>query len=69
MRFRFPMSFRINGALLVAATIFCVFAAGGLSAVPRADTDKFDWHLPKGFPEPLVPADNPMTAAKVELGR
>ena len=29
----------------------------------------FDWNLPKGFPRPTVPADNPMTAAKVELGR
>lgn len=29
----------------------------------------FDWHLPKGFPTPRVPTDNPMTAAKVELGR
>src|SRR5580704_14074992 len=27
------------------------------------------WNLPKGFPRPRVPADNPMTAAKVELGR
>lgn len=29
----------------------------------------FDWHLPKGFPTPRVPADNPMTSVKVELGR
>ena len=29
----------------------------------------FDWNLPKGFPRPSVPADNPMSAAKVELGR
>lgn len=29
----------------------------------------YEWSLPKGFPKPLVPADNPMTAAKVELGR
>jgi cytochrome c peroxidase len=29
----------------------------------------FDWNLPKGFPAPAVPADNPMSAAKVELGR
>ncbi len=29
----------------------------------------FDWHLPKGFPRPAVPAGNPMSAAKVELGR
>ncbi len=29
----------------------------------------YDWDLPAGFPEPSVPADNPMTTAKVELGR
>lgn len=29
----------------------------------------FDWNLPKGFPRPAVPVDNPMSAAKVELGR
>jgi cytochrome c peroxidase len=27
------------------------------------------WHLPAGFPTPKVPADNPMTEAKVALGR
>jgi len=30
---------------------------------------EFTWHLPAGFPRPQVPADNPMTEAKVELGR
>lgn len=29
----------------------------------------FDWQLPAGFPYPNVPADNPVTAAKVNLGR
>jgi cytochrome c peroxidase len=29
----------------------------------------YEWHLPPGFPRPVVPADNPMSAAKVELGR
>jgi cytochrome c peroxidase len=29
----------------------------------------FNWNLPPGFPRPAVPADNLMTAAKVELGR
>jgi cytochrome c peroxidase len=29
----------------------------------------FEWNIPKGFPRPAVPPDNPMTAAKVELGR
>jgi cytochrome c peroxidase len=28
----------------------------------------FDWQLPRGFPEPAVPADNRMSAAKVALG-
>jgi cytochrome c peroxidase len=29
----------------------------------------YQWHLPRGFPVPAVPADNPMSAAKVDLGR
>jgi cytochrome c peroxidase len=29
----------------------------------------FNWNLPHGFPRPAVPPDNPMSAAKVELGR
>jgi cytochrome c peroxidase len=29
----------------------------------------YEWRLPPGFPEPAVPADNPMTEAKVLLGR
>ena len=29
----------------------------------------FDWQLPDGVPPPVVPADNPMSAVKVELGR
>lgn len=29
----------------------------------------YAWQLPAGFPEPEVPEDNPMSAAKVELGR
>ncbi|MBX3015079.1 MAG: di-heme enzyme [Caldilineaceae bacterium] len=39
---------------------------------PPASTDDetvYRWELPPGFPLPRVPADNPMTAAKVELGR
>jgi len=29
---------------------------------------KYRWQLPPGFPPPLVPADNPMSDAKVALG-
>src|SRR5579885_956057 len=37
--------------------------------VAAADAPGYAWDLPKGFPKPYVPADNPMTADKVELGR
>jgi cytochrome c peroxidase len=29
----------------------------------------YDWKLPKGFPHPIVPLDNPMSDAKVVLGK
>lgn len=35
----------------------------------RVPAGTFRWQLPAGFPEPRVPADNPMSLAKVELGR
>lgn len=38
-----------------------------LAAAPAAKP--FTWTLPLGFPEPAVPEDNPMSAAKVALGR
>src|SRR5215468_10776257 len=34
-----------------------------------AQSGNFDWHIPKPFPRPVVPADNPMNPVKVELGR
>ncbi|BDC48981.1 hypothetical protein F183_A12970 [Bryobacterales bacterium F-183] len=37
--------------------------------VEKAQLGPYDWKLPPGFPFPNVPADNPMTAEKVELGR
>ena len=48
-----------------------VLAMLGRNAVP-AETyagQAYSWNLSKGFPKPHVPADNPMTAAKIELGR
>jgi len=50
-----------SAALIVATLSITAFAA-------QPDSD-WSWNLPKGFPIPPVPADNPMTAAKVELGR
>ena len=33
------------------------------------DAATYVWNLPPGFPVPVVPADNPMSAPKVNLGR
>lgn len=41
------------------AAFACARAAGG---------EEYRWNLPRGFPQPVVPADNPMNAAKVALG-
>jgi cytochrome c peroxidase len=31
--------------------------------------EEYKWNLPQGIPEPVVPVENPMTYAKIELGR
>lgn len=43
--------------------------AGAGAGAGGSVTEAYDFHLPKGFPKPKVPADNPMSAEKVELGR
>jgi cytochrome c peroxidase len=53
----------ISALFLVALTGHWTFAAEPDKA------DDYQWNLPRGFPKPWVPADNPMSAAKVELGR
>lgn len=65
-----------NLAKLIAILAFSVFAGplfySGFSRVkaqPSSIESAYDWRLPKGFPIPRVPVDNPMTTAKVELGR
>ena len=40
-----------------------------LLAAMAAPPTVFEWDLPPGFPAPRVPADNPMSNAKVLLGR
>jgi len=43
--------------LVIAATLY------------RPSEPAFDWHLPDDYPKPQVPDNNPMSVAKVELGR
>jgi cytochrome c peroxidase len=67
-----------SAALLAACVTYAVLAAAAArpphasgthqeaQAPPASD---YQWDLPTGFPKPRVPADNPMTVAKVQLGR
>jgi cytochrome c peroxidase len=51
-------------------TVIAMAIAAGLllASFARAGTGEYRWQLPAGFPEPVVPADNPMSDAKVALG-
>ncbi len=59
--------------LLVAPLLFALLALAKpdrRTATAAPDSSQaYQWNLPKGFPKPYVPADNPMSEAKVELGR
>ena len=49
---------------------FAALLVGGALLAVAADAESaWRWQLPRGIPEPQVPADNPMSARKVELGR
>lgn len=57
---------------MIAVVVAAAAAAYGLasatsSGAPASGT--WRWVLPAGFPTPRVPASNPMSAAKVEIGR
>ncbi|MGI2904886.1 MbnH family di-heme enzyme [Tolypothrix sp. VBCCA 56010] len=52
---------------VIFAITFCLSI--GLSKVLSAPNTAYVWNIPSWMPKPVVPADNPMTAEKVELGR
>ena len=54
---------------LVKAALLTVFACNVVPGAQSGSNESYVWNLPKGFPKPRVPTDNPMSAAKVELGR
>lgn len=53
-------------ALLLGAALL---VAADPAGHPVSGETPFAWQLPPAFPPPRVPADNPMTAVKVALGR
>lgn len=52
---------------LLALPILALLVAGACD--DAVAPEPYAWDLPAGFPVPRVPADNPMNAPKVELGR
>jgi cytochrome c peroxidase len=53
---------------IVALTSVLIAMLGVNSCKPKVSQD-YRWNLPAGFPKPLLPSDNPMSDAKVTLGR
>lgn len=51
-------------AIVGAGLVFAIWLA-----LSNSQTNVYDWHLPAAYPEPQVPAGNPMLDTKVELGR
>jgi cytochrome c peroxidase len=71
-----PSQLRFGGRRTVTRTLgarltllVAVTACGEPDQRTSEATDGYRWELPAGFPEPFVPDDNPMSEAKVELGR
>jgi cytochrome c peroxidase len=55
--------------LVAAALLACAGDGHGVVDPLSGDPSLFRWSLPPGISVPAVPADNPMSGAKVELGR
>jgi cytochrome c peroxidase len=54
----------------MSAIRVCALAAAALiDLCGCSQGTPYDWQLPPDFPQPRIPADNPLTREKVELGR
>ena len=72
----FGLKLAVAGALSgVLAALLATLGCGGgggltvTDTTPTAPAGAWQWSLPAGFPVPAVPADNPMSEARVDLGR
>ncbi|WP_339722023.1 MbnH family di-heme enzyme [uncultured Paraglaciecola sp.] len=60
----------MNSTWVIKVGCFFILSGVLLSCTPPSvSSSEYDWHLPEGFPSPLVPKDNPMSEAKVALGK
>ena len=62
------LCFLVLLAIATSGVVSSVSFAAPQTAGARVGAGEYQWKLPKGFPKPRVPADNPMTPAKVYLG-
>ena len=53
---------------MYAIALWVIVSLAAAADDPAGDPG-YVWHLPPGFPQPLAPAENPMSEEKVELGR
>lgn len=60
---------RSDGARWFRRGLFGLTVAGAWLLLSGSTREVFVWDLPAWVPPPVVPADNPMTLAKVALGR
>jgi cytochrome c peroxidase len=60
---------RAASVLGTTLALYCLGAGIARAADQHPPASDYQWVLPRGFPPPAVPADNPMTAEKVSLGR
>ncbi|MEA5502243.1 di-heme enzyme [Halotia wernerae UHCC 0503] len=55
---------------LTTICLLSICLSMGLNAAfSTSPASEYDWNLPTWMPKPIVPADNPMSSQKVELGR
>lgn len=61
---------RATAALMACMALATdAIAAGPIHHAQASTAGAYHWHLPRGFPIPAVPADNPMSVQKVALGQ
>jgi cytochrome c peroxidase len=58
----------VFGLMILSGIIFLILGTAATEA-QDPEVTPWEWDLPPGFPEPVVPENNPMTVEKVELGR
>lgn len=59
----------LAGSALLAGCLGGGGAGGTTTNDPSRNSTAWQWNLPAGVPTPVVPADNPMSEAKFQLGR